>query len=188
MAAVRRGDVHPIHRRRTTHRGTEAQRMFSDLRLGACGCRQRLRFTAAMSTVSACLARQTEALRTESHWLRRDDAQLQMERDILRKATAFAARASELPVYPGGECHVRDPHAVPCAERLAEWLSRVAAAAPIGPDRRRRPPAICDSGRVCRAPRPSCQPAHHRELRARASGRAQAHHGRDARRPVASPR
>jgi transposase len=39
--------------------------------------------------------RLTEDERTELHRLRRENAQLQMERDILKKATAFFARESK---------------------------------------------------------------------------------------------
>ena len=39
--------------------------------------------------------RLTEDERSELHRLRRDNAQLQMERDILQKATAFFARESK---------------------------------------------------------------------------------------------
>ena len=39
--------------------------------------------------------RLTEDERTELHRLRRDNARLQMERDILKKAAAFFARESE---------------------------------------------------------------------------------------------
>jgi transposase len=43
----------------------------------------------------APVERLTEDERTELHRLRRENAQLQMERDILKKATAFFARESQ---------------------------------------------------------------------------------------------